>query len=376
MPVLLWVIIAMVAPAIGGKHSEERVSDVLDKMQEAVLGDDAGAYMAEVYSFDEIFVTEQRAWFADLTRNPVKDFRIEKKSELRPGFNYTLATMDLQFVWTLEADEIERSIQYQAVFKPMGVDLDGPWKFAGKQWMNGCLRDDNGLRVLADRQHKELAASVLEVVPGIQRSIENNLKLTLSEPLAIKIYPTVQELQYSIAPGYINMLSGWNEPGESIKILGRDSVSAERISSLLAHEIGHAVSFEFGPEITNAPWWSLEGISELVADEYRSASAESREISIAKQVARGDRRSWEQLSDFKGEAVNHSMYVYAQGWSMVRHITQRYGKRARNHWFAAMGHGASVQEATQKVLNVSFEDLDREWESEMIIIAEQAEETP
>ncbi len=366
---------AIASSAAWANTPAERVSETLDAMQAAVLSGDSGAFMAQIDIDDPKFATEQRAWIADLSRNPVSAFRIEPLEELITGITGRAGMMHIRFHWTLKEDQIERSIEFNALFSPMSDEPDGPWLFSGRGW-EIKLDSGTGLRVLADRKHKELAASVLDVVPGIQRSIEKELKLTLSSPLTIKIYPTVQELQYSIAPGYINMLSGWNEPEESIKILGRDSVSAERISSLLAHEIGHAVSFEFGPEIIDAPWWSLEGISELVADEYRAASAESREISIAKQVARGDRRSWEQLSDFKGEAVNHSMYVYSQGWSMVRHITQRFGKRARNDWFSAMGHGASVQEATQKVLKVSFDDLDRQWESEMILIAEQAEETP
>jgi len=344
-------------------------------MQAAVLSGDSGAYMAQIDTDDPKFATEQRAWITDLSRHPVSEFRIEPLQELITGITGLAGMMHIRFHWTLQKDQIERSIEFNALFSPMSDEFDGPWLFSGRGW-EIKLDDGSGLRVLADRKHKELAANVLEIAPGIQRSIEKNLKLTLSEPLAIKIYPTVQELQYSIAPGYINMLSGWNEPGESIKILGRSSISAERISSLLAHEIGHAVSFEYGPEIINAPWWSLEGISELVADEYRSTSTKNREISIAKQVARGDRRSWEQLSDFKGEALDHSMYVYAQGWSMVRHITQRYGKRARNDWFKAMGHGASVQEATLKVLKISFDDLDRQWESEMLMIAEQTQQAP
>jgi len=351
----------------------------LETMQAAVLSGDSGAYMAKIDTTDSKFATEQRAWITDLLRNPVSSFRIEPLEELITGITGRAGMMHIRFHWTLKEDQIERAIEFNAIFRTMGDEPDGPWLFSGRGW-EIKLASEIGLRVLADLQHQELATNVLDVVPGIQSTVESKLKLKLSSPLAIKIYPSVQELQYSIAPGYINMLSGWNEPGESIKILGRDSVSADRISSLLAHEIGHAVSFEFGPEIINAPWWSLEGIAELVADEYRSSPAEDREIGIAKQIQRGDRRSWDQLSDFRGEAVNHSMYVYSQGWSMVRYITQRFGKRARNNWFKAMGNGESVHEATQKVLKVSFDDLDREWESAMIIIAEQAssdkEESP
>ena len=259
-----------------------------------------------------------------------------------------------------------------AIFYPMGDEPDGPWRFAGRGW-EIQLDDETNIRVRADRKHQELASNVMMIAPDIAAQIEKDLDRNLSIPLSVKIYSTMQALQFSIAPGYLDPLSGWNEPGESIKILGRDSMSADRVSTLLAHEIGHAVSFEFGKDIIDAPWWSLEGIAELMTDRYRSTPPEDRIIGIAKQVARGDRRSWDQLSDFKGEALNHTMYVYSQGWSMVRYITERYGSAARNEWFDALGRGMDVHEATQLVFNISFADLDRAWEQEMIRIAEQAD---
>jgi len=367
------VVLIMYTAIASAMSPPDRVAQTLDVMENAVLEADAGSFMTQIDTSDPIFVTEQRAWFADLDRNPVSSFQIEPLEKLIVGITDQAAMMHLRFHWTLKSDGIKRTIEFNALFVPMADEPDGPWLFSGRGW-EIKLQSEDGLRVLADRQHNELATNVLKVVPDIQHAIERALGQSLSQPLTIKVYPTVQELQYSIAPGYINPISGWNEPGESIKILGRDNVSAERISSLLAHEIGHAVSFEYGPDIDNAPWWSLEGIAELVADEYRSTPPEERIIAVAKQVERGDRKTWEQLSDFRGEAVNHSMYVYSQGWSMARYITQRYGKRARNEWFTLLCNSTPLEEATQRALGISFEDLDMEWEAEMISIAQQADD--
>tara|TARA_R110000868_G_scaffold119469_1_gene316464 strand:- start:147725 stop:148819 length:1095 start_codon:yes stop_codon:yes gene_type:complete len=351
---------------------QERVNQTIDAMESAIIAGDPGAYMARIDSDDVYFVHEQRAWVNDLSRNPVSKFSIEPLEELIVGITGRAGMMRVRMHWTLKADEIERTIEMNAIFYPMGDEPDGPWLFAGRGW-GMKLESDEGLRVRSDREHQELALSVLEIAPEIASRIEQDFGRTLSEPLTIKIYPTMQALQFSIAPGYLDPLSGWNEPGESIKILGRDSMSVDRISTLLAHEIGHAVSFEFGEDIIDAPWWSLEGIAELVADDYRSTPPEKRIVGIAQQVARGDRRSWDQLSDFKGEALNHTMYVYAQGWSMVRYITGRFGRKARNQWFAAMGDGMDVDQATQHAFKMSFDDLDRAWEQEMLSIAEQAD---
>lgn len=364
--------VAVCVSVATGMSPQERVSESIHAMESAIIAGDLGAYMAQIDPEDVYFVHEQRAWVNDLARNPVSEFQIEPLEDLIVGITGRAAMMKVRMHWTLSADEIERSIEMNAIFYPMGDEPDGPWRFAGRGW-EIQLDDETNIRVRADRKHQELASNVMMIAPEIAAQIEKDLDRTLSTPLSVKIYSTMQALQFSIAPGYLDPLSGWNEPGESIKILGRDSMSADRVSTLLAHEIGHAVSFEFGKDIIDAPWWSLEGIAELMTDRYRSTPPEDRIIGIAKQVARGDRRSWDQLSDFKGEALNHTMYVYSQGWSMVRYITERYGSAARNEWFDAMGRGMDVHEATQLVFNISFADLDRAWEQEMIRIAEQAD---
>jgi Peptidase MA superfamily len=351
----------------------ERVDETLGAMEAAVRNNDLGAFMSQVSTNDLVMTTETRAWFEDLSRNPVSEFKIEPKEDLIVGITDQSAMMQIRVHWTLESDEIDRSVDFNAIFVPMAGEASGPWLFAGKAWEYKNALED-GSRVMSAKKHHELAQDVAIAAPEIQRKIELALGCEVHHPLTIKIYPSMQQLQFSISMGYLNPISGWNEPGESIKILGRKSTSAREISSLLAHEIGHAVSFEFGEQIIDAPWWSLEGIAELVADEYRSTSAQEREVAIAKQVSRGDRRTWDQLADFKGEALNHSNYVYSQGWSMVRYITNRFGSKARNKWFVAMARGLSVEDATQEVLGIEFADLDRAWEAEMLSIAQQAED--
>ncbi len=363
--ILIWAASAVAAPLSDG------MIQTIDAMERAVLSGDLGAYMALIDTDDAMVLNEQRAWFDDLALKPIKSFSIETQDGLGYELENGFAAFTARFVWTLESDGIQRELEAQIRLSSLSPDLSGPWYFAGRDWEVAEIDPESGVRVFADAKHKDLAKRVLTMVSGIQSGIEDEFGRELRVPLTIKIYATMQELQFSIAPGYLDPLSGWNEPGESIKILGRNSVSDERSSSLLAHEIGHAVSFEFGEQIINAPWWSLEGIAELVADRYRS-DPDQRAVGIARQVARGDRRSWNQLSDFKGEALNHTMYVYSQGWSMVRFITQRYGKDARNRWMSEMGRGSSVEEATLSVLRISFEDLDLAWESEMISIAQQA----
>ncbi|MFK7759428.1 MAG: hypothetical protein AB8C13_05725 [Phycisphaerales bacterium] len=355
----------------------ERVLWAIDRLEESVNERDLGAYMSLVDPADQVFVTEQRAWFADLQRNPVEMFSIEPVGSIASSSDPRLVsiTKNIRINWALKADGIERSIEFAAQFEPVSDHTDGPWRYAGRDW-GTALSTDSGLRVFADDKQHGLALRVLDIVPNIQSAIEHDIAQQLSVPLTIKSYEHMADLQFSISMGYLDPIAGWNEPGESIKILGREDVSTARLSSLLAHEIGHAVSFEYGQQIINAPWWTLEGIAELVSMPYQERTFEERQLSAAKRLAKGDRRTWDQLSDFKGEALNHASYVYWQGWSMVQYISDRFGVDARNEWFIQMGQGKTVQQATQIVLGLSMETLDREWELAIVSLLDSQTQSP
>ncbi|MEZ6164068.1 MAG: hypothetical protein R3B67_06490 [Phycisphaerales bacterium] len=132
----------------------------------------------------------------------------------------------------------------------------------------------------------------------------------------------------------------------------------DKLDPLLAHELGHAVSFEYGPVINFAPWWSLEGVAEVAAGLFRD-SWDRKHRRIVKLAQSDNLRRWEQLADFKGEAVvQHGMHVYLQGWSMIDFIDRTYGKDTRNKWFTRLGHGDTLDQATQSAMGMGFDQID------------------
>lgn len=354
----------------------QRVRQVLSALNDAIERNDIGSYMLHVDVSERTFVTEQRAWISDALDQDYEVLRYEFFGGMGASQRSdTEIWAGIGIRWSENLTGLPWDRVYIARF--VSIDpLSDIWRFAGPGWSFELSDEQSGIRVFAGEHQEELADFALAQSPEILQRIEQAMGLEVHHELVIKIYDKMNDLQASISPAYKDPLSGWNEPGESIKILGRKSLSESRLSSLLAHEIGHAVSFEFGEQIINAPWWSLEGIAELMADEYRADGIEARERRIAKMVAEGDRRKWEQLSDFKGEALNHTTHVYLQGWSMVRYMTDRFGKEARNNWFAAMGAGMSVEEACQEAFNISMDDLDHDWESAIKQTAQQYADQP
>lgn len=344
-----------------------RVSEVVASMQSAIERLDSGAYMAQINPSDPVLATEHRAWFAELSVAPVDNLRIEidPNTEILLENNGSIIA-PIVYTWQVPSEDTPRRYDMPARFAPIGTP-HGQWHFIGRAW-DIAITDTPGVRIYCDEEHADIASMASERVPVLRDAIAKDMGIDPNggdlHEVVVKIYPKMRELQASIYPSYTAGISGWNEPGESIKILGRDKMKQDRLDPLLAHEIGHAVSFEYGPQINLAPWWTLEGIAEVAAGLFRD-SWERKNQRIASLAQTSNLRDWNLLADFKGEAVNHGMHVYLQGWSMIDYIDRTFGKDARNAWFIQLGHGDSLDQASREVLGLPFDQLDTQWRASL-----------
>lgn len=356
------------APLPADAIESQRVHDIVQTMQTAIERDDPGAFMALIDPSDPVLITEHRAWFAELAVSPVNDLTIAIDPDeplIREDDGSVVA--HLAITWRVPSEDKDRRYDLPARFAPL-ASPNGQWHFTGRAWAI-AITDTPGVRIYCDQKHADIAQLTLQRVPEIRNRIAADMGIDPAKgdlhEVVVKIYPKMSELQASIYPSYTNGISGWNEPGESIKILGRDEMPQDRLDPLLAHEIGHAVSFEYGPQINSAPWWTLEGVAEVAAGLFRN-SWETRNTRIVRLAHKDDLRDWHLLADFKGEALNHARYVYLQGWSMVDYIDRTFGKDARNAWFTRLGHGDTLGAASRAVLGIGFEELDAQWRQSLL----------
>jgi hypothetical protein len=340
------------------------IERAVESMERATLRADSGAYMVIVDTTDPVFAEEQRKWARDLRTRPVAnvDFRVDVSRLAGTPEGLWLAPLTVE--WSLPGDDEPSSVTYPALFRPLGLP-EGAWLYAGRAWEDYPAE---GVRILLDPEDDsahEIAEHLATRVAGFRAAIEEDLGETLHAEPTIKLYPDMASLQASIALSYTDPLGGWNEPGESIKILSRPGFVGPRLDATVAHELGHAVSFEWGDAIIDAPWWSLEGIAEVAADPFRESPEAARRDAARRMARDGTLLEFTRLADFRGEAMNHGRHVYIQGRSMVRYITERFGREKRNEWFRAMGRGDSLEEATLAALGLPFDRLDADWRTSL-----------
>jgi len=348
----------------GASHSVAGIAGAVDAMEEAVRRADSGAYLASVDASDPVFAEEQRKWAKDLRVRPVTEIAIIADTDAVALIDGDRWSVPLTIRWNLPGESDGRAVSFDAVFRPLGLP-EGRWVYAGRVWGDHPGDSVRLLTAPGDETAAQMAEYLAEHVGTFRTAIETDLGEALSADPTIKIYPDLESLQASIALSYTDALGGWNEPGESIKLLSRPGFVGPRLDATIAHEIGHAVSFEWGTAIIEAPWWSLEGIAEVAADPFRGERFERVQDAAGTLARDGRLRDFAQLADFRGEAMNYGRQVYVQGRSMVAYITDRYGREARNEWFRAMGSGRSLEDATVGVLGVPFPALDRAWRASL-----------
>ncbi len=325
-------------------------------MAAAVLAGDAGAYLACVDPTDPVLHKEQENWAKDLLIHRPAEFAITlDPDEIAIQPDGSVVVM-LEMTWTMP-EAAERSIGYPARF----VRRDGHWLYAGEQWVR--VRAP-GVEVLVEPELRNVGVHIAAVLPSVRRRVDELMDTHVDRVQQVKVYKSMSHMQHSIYLSYADPLGGWNEPGESIKLLGDEAQSGRALRALLAHEYGHCATFDLGPHATDMPWWVLEGVAEhcsaLITG--RAGRGSRRVDSWARS---GNLRTWDQLADFRGEAMNHQGHVYAQGHAMVAYLDDRFGFDRVVAWLTAMAQGQSLEDATIAAFEAAWPEIDAAWRASL-----------
>lgn len=371
-------------PAMDADRAE--IEAVLADISKAVLAGDAAAYLAHIVPADgpegdPVFRQEQVNWAEDLESDhggapAAFSLSIADTAERPAEFWPQRAEFELAMTWTMAAADgkrppRERSVSFPAVFK----NVDGAWLFAGENWI---VIKGEGVVARTVEGFEDVAKRVVEVWPEVRAHVEEGFEIAAPGlPVQeVKIYGEMRHLQASIYLSYTDPLSGWNEPGEAIKIVGRHTATAAALKPLLAHELGHVATFSYGPSATDAPWWLVEGVAELASETFNPAMAGMTDNMVHAWARAGNLADWAEISDFRTVPPRLSGHVYRQGHHMLVYISQRHGRAGRNAWLRALAQGRTLDEATRETLGMSFTDLDAAWRAGLMVSEESAGEEP
>lgn len=345
------------APATPAPDADvAKLSALIERMARAVLATDIAGYMACVDRADPVFLQEQKNWARDLERKPVGEFSIKAENfrvEATPAESPIEIVADLTMNWTIKDAGSPRFLKFVAKF----VDRKGEWLYAGENWK---VMEREGVRVFFDAGRENIAATICEIMPAIRTHVHQGFALTIDRVQEVKLYSSMKHLQQSIYLSYTDGLGGWNEPGESIKLIASAHPDKEGLTSVLAHEYGHVCTFELGPKANDAPWWVLEGVAELSSEHYAD-NGQFAQRAVRRMAKSGRLRDWASLSDFHNTTQGDMQMVYTQGHAMLGYISERFGREKRIAWLKAMATGSAIDDASKAIFDLSFAELDAQW---------------
>jgi hypothetical protein len=369
----------------GGGTARAEVEAALARMSAAALAADVPGVLAGISHAEPTFVTEWRHWAEQLAK-----FRPEK-FEMRVGegdarFEPARAEFLLVMTWLITsgpkeswgAGGTERTVAFPTVvFTKDDPDGEGPlpavWLYRGEKWTEIGGKGFT-IRYIPGERAEAVAREVLEAFP-LARDHDNKFFGVDPGPQILKLYTSMDHLKATV---YINMpdpyLGGWSEPGESIKFLtsyGRDVPSW---TNAYAHEYGHVCTWAMGPEAPKMPWWVAEGVAELAAEEFRPGDFRTLDARMRRKAATGTLVPWGEMADYVTAQQAVKMMAYWQGHHMLAFVTREWGPEKRNAWVRRMCEGGTLQDATDQVLGVAFEELDTKWRESLAPVAEGSKE--
>lgn len=321
------------------------------QMEASVRAGDGNRYLALVDTTDPFFAQEQRMWSRDLGEHPATTYRLQHDHDRIDG-NRAITHLTIEWKTGRTA---QRSVQFDAAF----TWQDNGWLYSGPNWSE--VRDGQ-ITIKYFPSQEALARDLLPRIQPVLAKVANDLAMPQPLPVAIALYPGMTLLQESIYLSYPSSLGGWNEPGESIKLLVGQSTQAEGLVGVLAHELTHNTMFGAGIAHNRAPWWLEEGMADLEASAYwPSSEAQNRNSRLHKLALNGTLVNWDELSDFDTTPPDKFDYAYLQGWSMMRYLTGTYGRDARNSFLHDLASGMSFDDACRHAFGSSFAQIDAAW---------------
>ena len=376
-------VVAIAACASSVRADRQAVEGVLKSMQDAVLAGKGEDYLRHVAQDDPNFRKEQENWAKDLKDHTPIAFTLAIADAPGRETNFTeeSAKFELIMSWTMAGlgdagGNLTRTTSYPVRFAKDAES--GAWLYHGERWIvlegtdtPGDARASHEARAMYLEGYEDVAKLIVEVLPEVRDRVHEGFELSVNRVQEVKVYPTMRHLQASIYLSYVDPLSGWNEPKESIKLVVSPKAGKRSLKTLLAHEYAHVATFEMGEKATDAPWWVLEGVADLAAESFGGGTADWQVINWAKR----DRlEAWENLSDFRSVPSELHGHVYKQGQHMLGYISERFGRSMRNLWLRALAAGQSVEDASKNVLGISFAALDADWRAEVSRLVERARE--
>ncbi|MCL4458830.1 MAG: peptidase MA family metallohydrolase [Chloroflexi bacterium] len=271
----------------------------------------------------------------------------------------------VEHVWNTQRQYIppELTVRYYWVIENSGGDRlkTAPLVFVNRDTRFPWQRLHEGqIELLWYKGEQGFAQQLLDAATAAAARLEQEVGVKIEKPIKILIYKDQTDLLGVLEPKAHEWTGGRAFPEQGIIVIAA-SPSAEGLDygrRTVAHELSHIVIYQATANpYGDIPNWLDEGLAM-----YNEGGVEpSYSRTLRKGVEENKLISVKSLSGGFPDAPEQALLAYAESYSLVRFILERYGSEKMARLLHIFREGATYDEALQRALGVDSVGLDAQW---------------
>jgi hypothetical protein len=277
-----------------------------------------------------------------------------------------------------ENGSISYLLDLQVYYLPPGIDLVYFWRLTGEDgstaeteravasWVdtrfNWTAIETDDVRVSTYDGNPEFAQRILESAQNAVDRIQVELNAELDQQVRIWAYRSTDDFAGTQAPNSEQWIAGVAYPSLKVILAVLPPGDYDEVGRVVPHEISHQVIHQaIENPYTGLPTWLDEGIA-VTYQENGYNHFPDLVKNAADQGALFSVRALNSGFPFDGGGAQLG---YAQSYSIVTFIKERFGDEALANLVSAYKNGVSHDEAAIGALGVDLTELDRLWKESL-----------
>lgn len=183
-------------------------------------------------------------------------------------------------------------------------------------------------------------------------------------PIRIMIYGDDGDFARSLPPNSAEWIGGQAYPGLNLifAVVEPGAGAQREVRRMIPHEVSHLMLNQATWNPYNSPPnWLDEGLAVLLQE-----TTETRFEELLERAVRDGRLiPVRALNSSFPLDPDQALLSYAESWSIVSFIVEQYGDAAMADLIAAFRDDASYDEAAQRALGISIDELDAQWKQSL-----------
>lgn len=259
--------------------------------------------------------------------------------------NYYPPGLDLEYRWRVtDASGNVSESESQIV---SWYDTRYEWTSISSEQVTVYTYDTNG----------NFAEEILASAQGTIDELQTEFGVERSLPLRVWVYDSQDDLGGATEPNSEPWIAGVSYPGRYLILAAIPDGNSQELRRVIPHEVSHQVLFQATENPFNLPaTWLDEGLAT-----YNQDVGTSGYVALIEQAVDDDTLMPIPTLNTSFPFDDSFQLAYAQSYSVVSYIIQTFGQDALGDTLNAYKDGVSHEEAVQRGLGISIEELDRRW---------------